>query len=116
LVLDGAAETYAALEKYCALPRIDEAPVWSVVCFFVDRRFRRQGITLGLLQAAVKYAQSQGAKIIEGYPVAPGPHSYTYMGSPSTFRQAGFRDVTPAGQSRQVMRYFVKEHVRGESR
>ncbi len=101
-------EAYGALERYRGLPRLDEAPVWSVVCFFVDRRFRRQRVTLGLLQAAVKYARSQGAEIIEGYPVAPGPRSYTYMGSPSTFRQAGFRDVTPAGQTRQVMRYVVK--------
>ena len=38
-------ETYAALERYRALPRIDDTPVWSVVCLFVDRRFRRQGLT-----------------------------------------------------------------------
>jgi len=106
-------QTYQALEKYRALPRLDEAPVWSVVCFFVDRHVRRQGVTLGLLQAAVEYARSHGAKVIEGYPVEPGPRLYTYMGSPSTFRRAGFRDVTPAGQDspaaagRQVMRYFV---------
>jgi GNAT superfamily N-acetyltransferase len=101
-------ETYRSLERYRELPRIDDAPVWSVVCFFVDRRVRRQGATLGLLNAAVAYASSQGAEIIEGYPVEPGPRLYTYMGSPSTFRQAGFRDVTPAGQSRLVMRYFVE--------
>jgi GNAT superfamily N-acetyltransferase len=100
-------ETYAALERYRALPRVDGQPVWSVVCFFVDRRIRRQGLTLGLLQAAVRYAASQGARIVEGYPVEPGPRSYTYMGSPSTFRAAGFRDVTPRGASRQTMRYFV---------
>lgn len=101
-------ETYQALERFRALPRLDEAPVWSVVCFFVDRRVRRQGVTLGLLKAAVKYARSQGAKIIEGYPVEPGPRLYTYMGSPSIFRQAGFHDVTPPGQARPVMRYSVK--------
>ncbi len=101
-------ETYGALERYRALPRLDDAPVWSVVCFFVDRHVRGQRVTLGLLKAAVEYAQSQGAKIIEGYPVEPGPRLYTYMGSPATFREAGFRDVTPAGQARQVMRYFVK--------
>jgi GNAT superfamily N-acetyltransferase len=100
-------ETYAALERFRALPRLDSAPVWSVVCFFVDRHARRQGVTLGLLKAAVKYAATQGAGIIEGYPVKPGPRLYTYMGSPATFEQAGFRDVTPAGQVRQVMRYFV---------
>ena len=34
---------------------------------------------------------------------------YTYMGSPGTLRDAGFRDVTPAGQLRQVVRYFAGE-------
>ena len=98
-------ESYQALERYRALPRIDAAPVWSVVCFFVDARFRRQGVTLGLLRAAVEYARPQGATIIEGYPVEPGTGLYTYMGSPETFRQAGFQDVTPRGQPRMVMRY-----------
>jgi hypothetical protein len=101
-------ETYGALERYRALPRIDSAPVWSVVCFFIDRRVRRQGATLGLLRAAVEYARSNGATIIEGYPIDPGERLYTYMGSPSTFRAAGFRDVTPMGQSRMVMRYYVQ--------
>lgn len=98
-------ETYRALERYRGLPRLDEAPVWSVVCFFVDRRVRRAGATLGLLKAAVEHARSQGAEVIEGYPVEPGPRLYTYMGSPSTFRAAGFRDVTPPGQTRQIMRF-----------
>jgi GNAT superfamily N-acetyltransferase len=100
-------ESYGALERYRALPRLDDAPRWSVVCFFVDRYVRRQGVTLALLKAGVDYARSQGAKIIEGYPVEPGPRLYAYMGSPSTFRRAGFRDVTPAGQARPVMRYTV---------
>jgi GNAT superfamily N-acetyltransferase len=101
-------ETYTALERYRALPRIDERPVWSVVCFFVSARTRRSGATRGLLKAAVDYAAAQGAEIIEGYPVEPGARLYTYMGSPATFRAAGFRDVTPRGQARQVMRYLVK--------
>ena len=101
-------ECYAGLERYRALPRIDEWPVWSVVCFFVNARIRRSGATLGLLKAAVDYAGSHGAEIIEGYPVEPGARLYTYMGSPATFRAAGFQDVTPRGQTRAVMRHFVK--------
>ena len=100
-------ETYAALERFRALPRLDDQPVWSVVCFFIDSRVRRQGVTLGLLRAAIDYAHSQGARIVEGYPVEPGPRLYTYMGAPSSFRQAGFHDVTPPGWSRQVMRYAI---------
>jgi GNAT superfamily N-acetyltransferase len=108
-------ETYRALERYRALPRLDAAPVWSVACFFVDRFARGCGITLGLLRAAVEYARSQGATVIEGYPVEPGSHLYTYMGSPETFRQAGFSDVTPLGQVRLVMRLTVSTEQKSES-
>jgi GNAT superfamily N-acetyltransferase len=55
-------ETHAALERYRALPRIDDKPVWSVVCFFVSARIRRSGATRGLLKAAVDYAAAQGAR------------------------------------------------------
>ena len=98
-------ESYPALERSRVLPRIDDTPVWSVVCLFVDRHFRRQGLTGRLLQAAVDYARDQGAPAVEGYPVAPDAPSYTYMGSPETYRRAGFVDVTPAGQERLVVRY-----------
>jgi GNAT superfamily N-acetyltransferase len=102
-------ETYEALERYKALPRIDDMPVWSVVCFFVDRRLRRRQVTFGLLRAALDYARSQGANVVEGYPVEPGSRLYTYMGSPATFQKAGFRDVTPPGQQRLVMRYVFEQ-------
>ncbi|HZC04042.1 MAG TPA: GNAT family N-acetyltransferase [Ktedonobacterales bacterium] len=102
-------ETYGALERYRALARVDDAPVWSVACFFIDHSVRRQGVTLGLLNAAVAYARSQGATAIECYPVAPDARLYTYMGSPATFRKAGFTDVTPPGRERLVMRYALVE-------
>lgn len=106
-------ETLGALERYRALARVDERPVWSVNCFFLDRRVRRRGVTLDLLRAAINYARSQGAALIEGYPVATGARLYTYMGSPETFRRAGFVDVTPPGRERLVMRYIVGDE-RGE--
>lgn len=100
-------ETYGALERFRALSRIDDQPVWSVVCFFVDRQLRRQNVTLTLLRAAIEYAHSQGARVIEGYPVEPGPRLYTYMGAPSTFKAAGFSDVTPPGSTRLVARRLL---------
>ena len=98
-------DAYGALERYKALQRVDDEPVWSIVCFFVDSRARRSGITGGLLRAAVGYAVAAGARIVEGYPVEPGARLYTYMGSLATFREAGFRDVTPPGRDRRVMRF-----------
>ena len=100
--------TYAALERFRALARVDDLPVWSVTCFFVDSRCRRTGLTLGLLRAAVAYAESQGGVAVEGYPVEPGPHLYTYMGAPATFRETGFRDVTPEGRTRMVVRRCLR--------
>jgi GNAT superfamily N-acetyltransferase len=102
-------EDYAGLERSRSLARVDDVAVWSVVCFFVDARHRRAGLTRGLLEAAVDYARAQGATAVEGYPVEPGPRSYTYMGSPATFRAAGFADVTPPGRERTVMRKVLSE-------
>lgn len=102
-------ETYRALERSRALARLDDTPVWSVVCFFVDRTARRQGLTRTLLTVAVDYAVDNGAGVVEGYPVPPG-HLYTYMGSPATFLGAGFTNVTPPGRERLVMRYIARPH------
>jgi len=107
-------ETYAALERFKALPRADDFPVWSVVCFFVDRHERGQGLTLGLLQAAVAFAISQGAEIVEGYPVEPGPRLYTYMGSPTTFLRAGFQEIAQPTEGRPIMRYYATGKATGK--
>ena len=104
-------ETYEALERSRVLRRLDDASTWSVVCFFVDRRFRRRNVTAGLLQAAVAYARSHNAEIIEGYPVEPEAASYRFMGGVTIFQKAGFRDATAGGQRRKTMRYFVDEEM-----
>ena len=65
-------ETYEALERYKALPRIDPEPVWSVVCFFVDRRYRGQHLTVGLLKAGLDYARSMGAGLSRVIPWTRG--------------------------------------------
>jgi GNAT superfamily N-acetyltransferase len=101
-------ETYALLEGSTTLKRIDNLPTWSVVCFFIHPGLRRQGLPVKLLQAAVSYAISQGAKIIEGYPVEPD-QSYRFMGSPSVFEQAGFHEVGKAKNGRRIVRYFADE-------
>jgi len=99
-------ETYARLEHSTTLKRLDDQPVWSVVCFFVSRSLRGQGLALKLLQAAVKYAAEQGAQIVEGYPVEPG-QSYQFMGSPSIFKATGFYEVTRAANDRPIVRFVI---------
>jgi GNAT superfamily N-acetyltransferase len=78
--------------------------VWSLVCFFVLRRLRGQGILRRLIAAAVEYARIRGATVIEAYPVAPDSPSYRFMGFVASFEAAGFREVGTAGTRRHVMR------------
>ncbi len=104
---------FASLERSRVLKRLDDEPVWSIVCFFVARPYRRKGVTLFLLQAAVDYARTQGAKIVEGYPVEP-PKSeiadvFAYHGLASIFLRVGFREVARRSPTRPIMRYYVEE-------
>jgi GNAT superfamily N-acetyltransferase len=103
-------ETFPALERSRTLKRVDNKPVWSIVCFFVARSARRKGVMLKLLRAAVQYAAAHGARIVEGYPVEPartlsGASGFT--GVVSTFRQAGFVEVLRRSRTQPIMRCFV---------
>ena len=61
-------EQFPALERSQTLKRIDDKPVLSIVCFFIDKSFRKKGITRLLIKNALDYAKENGANIVEGYP------------------------------------------------
>ena len=106
-------EAYPRLGRSRILKRVDNQPVWSVVCFFVDKRFRRRGVTVKLLGAAVEHAEKHGAKIIEGYPVEPRkgstPDPFAFTGLVSAFRKAGFVEVLRRSDTRPIMRCHIAE-------
>jgi GNAT superfamily N-acetyltransferase len=82
----------------------EERGVWSIVCFFIRRQVRGDGLSAKLLDAAVKLAFKRGAKAVEGYPVDASSPSYRFMGFVSLFKRAGFRAAGKAGSRRHVMR------------
>jgi GNAT superfamily N-acetyltransferase len=104
-------QAYPVLGRSRNLKRVDDQPVWSIVCLFVNKAFRGQGITVQLIQAAVEYAKAQGAKIIEGYPVDPKtpnmPTVFAWTGFVSAYRQVGFEEVLRRSETRPIMRYNV---------
>lgn len=76
----------------------DDDSVWAVSCFVVRKEHRKQGLNARLLDAAIDYARTRGARIIEAYPVDPAagkkiPVNDLYHGVLSTFEDAGFREV-----------------------
>ena len=108
-------EAFLALERSRTLKRIDNAPVWSVVCFFVAKPYRRRGLTVRLLSAAADYVARQGGRILEGYPVEPKagatPDAFAWTGFSTAFRRAGFRECLRRSATRPIMR----RELRGES-
>ena len=104
-------EEFPTLGRSRILKPVDDQPVWSVVCFFVARNQRRKGLTVDLLKAAVDFARSNGARIVEGYPVEPktgkAPDVFIYTGVLSAFIQAGFSEVLRRSETRPIMRYYL---------
>jgi GNAT superfamily N-acetyltransferase len=101
-------ETFPGLERSRVYQRVDDQPVWSIVCFFVAKPFRRKGVMKHLLAGALAYAREHGAQIVEGYPrdVAGTVASGTgYRGIASTFREVGFVEVRRASNTQLIMRY-----------
>ncbi|MFF7292936.1 GNAT family N-acetyltransferase [Microbacterium sp. NPDC008134] len=72
----------------------DDEAVWAVTCFVVRREYRGQGLNAALLRAAVDFARSSGARLVEGYPVDTGgtkQHANElFHGMLTTFLAEGF--------------------------
>ncbi len=104
-------EEFAFLSRSRVLGPVDAEPVWSVSCFFIARQYRRQGVTVPLLRAAVELARKKGARMVEGYPVDPQqgklPGVFLWTGVPKTFLRAGFKEVARRSATRPVMRKRV---------
>ena len=109
-------ETYSVLERSRTLKRVDAEPVWSIVCFFIHKQWRRQGISVQLLTATVTYARARGAQVVEGYPVEPRtstmPDVFAWTGTAEAFRQAGFVEVARRAETRPIMRYTIASRMK----
>lgn len=114
-------EEFERLEHSTLLARVDERPVWSIVCFVVGRRARGQGVAEALLAAAVDYAREHGATLLEAYPVdtAGGriPAANAYHGTLGMFERAGFRVVEKRRfNATSPVRPIVRRAVRSPKR
>jgi GNAT superfamily N-acetyltransferase len=104
-------EDYERLTNSRVRPKIDDTPVWSIVCFIVSRSARGQGLTTRLLDAAMDYATGRGAQALEAYPVdvadgrVPAPLGYT--GLLSTFLAAGFEVVHEIDSPQSTVRRVI---------
>ncbi len=105
-------ETYGSLNRSPVLKRIDDKPVWSIVCFYVDKDQRGKGLVRRLIRAAIEYVRGQGGKVIEAYPTIPKgermPPVSSYMGFPSMYESAGFVECARPSKRKAIMRYYIE--------
>jgi len=104
-------DTFPVLDRSPTLKRIDDKSVWSIVCFFIAKEYRNHGYSKALIKAGLNYAKSNGAQIIEAYPLKstkPRVQSYqSYMGFHKTFKELGFNDAICRSKIRPIMRLFL---------
>jgi GNAT superfamily N-acetyltransferase len=106
-------ETFTRLKRSKILKQIDDKPVWSIVCFFIKKEYRRKGVSFALLNEALKYIEKQGGTIVEGYPIDPKNKKYAdafaYTGLVSTFLKAGFIEIIRRSKTRPIMRFDISK-------
>ncbi len=114
----GPRDEFGRLARSRTIPRLPGDGVWVVNCFVVARTARGMGVASALLDAAVEYARTHGAAIVEGYPVETGEarvsSASAYTGTAGMFERAAFETVSPttsktaSGRPRVVARRVVR--------
>jgi GNAT superfamily N-acetyltransferase len=100
----GPRAAFERIERSRVIPRVDDAPAWSVVCFAVAASARGEGVGAALLEAAVAFASANGATTIEAYPVdLPAgdtlPAEAAFTGTLAMFERMGFQVVSETASS-----------------
>ena len=90
-------------------PRSTLPPDYRITCIFVDKKYRRKGVTAAALGGAVDLIAQAGGGVVEGYPhdTAGKKVSVLYNGTRSLYERAGFTYVRPKGTRNCVMRRVV---------
>jgi GNAT superfamily N-acetyltransferase len=104
-------EQFIRLEESRVLKPIDEKKVWSLSCLFVNKKFRRKGLSSEIIKGAVEFAKKNKAKIVEAYPTEPKdknfPDTFAWTGIYSAFIKAGFEEVARHSPVRPILRFYI---------
>ncbi|HWG74973.1 MAG TPA: GNAT family N-acetyltransferase [Acidimicrobiales bacterium] len=82
-------------------------PVWRITCFFVDRGYRRRGVTGRALDGALAQIADLGGGIVESYPEDTSDRSvsgsFLHNGTVRLFERHGFNRTRRIGKHRWVV-------------
>jgi GNAT superfamily N-acetyltransferase len=90
-----------------------QPPDYRLTCFFVDKKYRRQGVAGVALQGALQLIAQAGGSVAEAYPQDTAGQkvsaSHLYSATRSLFEQAGFRYDRSKGTKHSVMSIVVPD-------
>jgi GNAT superfamily N-acetyltransferase len=91
---------------------LDRLPDYRLTCFFVDKKYRRQGLADVALRGALDLIAQAGGGVVEAYPQDTDGQkvsaSFLYNATRSLFEQAGFSYIRSKGKNHCVMRTVVR--------
>ncbi len=87
-------------------------PDHRITCFFVDRRYRRQGVSELAMRGALDLIAQAGGGVVESYPQDTATamkvsSSFLHNGTRTMFERARFTYVRPKGMGHCVVRLAV---------
>ena len=85
---------------------LDVLPDYRITCMFVDKKYRRNGLSAVALRGALDLISQSGGGVVEGYPHDNDGKkvSVLYNGTRRLFERVGFSYVRPKGTKNCVMR------------
>jgi GNAT superfamily N-acetyltransferase len=89
---------------------LDTLPDYRITCIFVDKKYRRKGVTAIALRGAIDLIARAGGGVVEGYPhdTTDGKKvSVLYNTTRSLYEEAGFDYLRAKGKRNCVMRRVV---------
>jgi GNAT superfamily N-acetyltransferase len=106
-------EHFTALARSRILKPLDNLPVWSISCFFVEKNYRHKGLSTQMIKAAVDYVKKNGGSVVEAYPVESKkdkmPDAFAWTGLASAFIKAGFKECARRSETRPIMRFYIED-------
>jgi GNAT superfamily N-acetyltransferase len=109
----GPRHDFVRLERSRVMKQVDDQPVWSLPCFFVDREWRGRGMATQLLKAAQEFAIANNAETLEAYPVDRSdrtPPDSAFYGLKTMFDKEGFVEVARHKPTRAIVRKNLGSH------
>ncbi len=89
----------------------DDKPAWSIVCLFIKKNYRKQGLSVQIIKSVIEYCKTKNVKILEAYPAIPYaskiPDSFAWTGFESAFLKAGFINIPVQTKSKAYMRFYL---------